>query len=86
MDVGVVKFDVTGVVKLMETLIKEYEKAEIHAILFFSTDITRDFKLLDERVKLYKDKLGKLLSNGGNTDIKQVGVSLGEEDLQKESV
>lgn len=71
--------DISG---LVEDLIKDFEKSETHSILFYSQDKDRDFRLLIKRVKEYRERLNKLLTDG-EFDVRSAGVSAGAGDIQE---
>ena len=71
------------ILKLFNDLIKGYEKSECYGILFYSKDFSRDFKLLELKVKEYKERLNKLLKVNAITS---AGIISGEKDLQKELI
>jgi len=54
--------DAIGIKQLMEELIKKYESTETYDILFYSKDFERDFKILADNVKRYRERLDVLLA------------------------
>jgi hypothetical protein len=71
--------DAIGIARLLEEMIKEYEKVETYCILFYSTDHSRDFRLMQEKVNLYRARLNKLLD--GSTVVEQIGDRPGKGDI-----
>lgn len=72
--------------RLMEEVIKDYEKVETYYILINSENKERDFKLLESKMKEYRNRLNKVLSNERHKDTEQAGACPGESDIQKESL
>ena len=58
-------------------LIEEYDKVEIHNILFYSKDRKRDFALLKAKIEQFKSKYESIV-NDRCADPKQVGAKPGE--------
>lgn len=69
---------------LFEEVTKAFERSETEAILFYSTDKERDFRLLEKRVAQFKERFNILLggSGVGFKNANQVGVSGREGNLQ----
>jgi hypothetical protein len=73
--------DTGAYTRLVEDLMHDFQTAEKHNILFYSTNKSRDFKLLDGRLKRYKTRLD-LLMHGANT-VGKIGDGPGKADIQK---
>lgn len=74
--------DVVAIQQLVERLIKDYETAETHCTLFYSTDKSRDYAIMNKKVKRYREKLGKLLANGqGDVDTTKTRITTREADI-----
>lgn len=77
--------DKVKVSKLLGDLIKDYERIENYNILICSQDKERDFRLLANKMKSYRERLNILLLNE-HTGIEQAGACTGKGNLQKESI
>lgn len=51
--------------RLFEELLKEYYNSETYGILFYSTDKTRDFAILDKKIERYKQRLNEAITIHG---------------------
>jgi hypothetical protein len=57
--------DALDIDRLIEDIIKDFEKSETHSILFYSQNQDRDFKLLINKVNNYRERKNKLLAKNG---------------------
>lgn len=51
---------------VIEELLVEYERTELHCILFYSSNKSRDFGILEKKVKDYRERIKKALAEDGN--------------------
>jgi len=68
---------------LFEEFIKDFEMIEGHSILFYSKDHQRDFKIMNERIKRYRDRLTILLAENGEQYTGETRDSVREKDLSE---
>jgi hypothetical protein len=76
--------DLIEVKRFAEELITAYQKAENYNILVSSSDKVRCFKLLEKNVNEYRDRLAKLLVDGGSDNIASSGDGAREKSIRGE--